>query len=458
MKRIYIIAILSCLLVACADTVSVDDGENSNDKNNDVANEAVDEEFSTMEEDVIIDASVILSKEDKKIYVKGETNLVAGTLLTVDVFEEAFAEKQLISHDYKVEVGSDQRFTHEVNVREDFFEVYDRRPIEVSVSIDMFGYSDDAMKEVYGERGEHFTGAIVYVSDEAVERNYIYTSVFIIVGEDEETYEITAPERINTPEDSGDINVWIEADVIDQDNDFFYVAGETNLLEGFVIEGRYYDEEDDAISQKITANRAEIQPDGTFWLPVEYEKVSKNGMIELTGYSAERTKEMVSEAYGSNLQHLKGDIVEDRGKHQRIRLGLTNDGKVLDLAQTSLVVEEKGQYKIEMSDDILFAVNESDLKNISEITLDEIIHLLEGLDDGVQVQINGHTDSKGDAKDNLKLSEARATSVENYIKEYGDVEHLSITIKGYGHTEPIASNDSAKGRQKNRRVEIVFKD
>jgi outer membrane protein OmpA-like peptidoglycan-associated protein len=73
---------------------------------------------------------------------------------------------------------------------------------------------------------------------------------------------------------------------------------------------------------------------------------------------------------------------------------------------------------------------------------------------GLTMQIEGHTDSVGGDAFNVRLSEQRAGSVRDFLGEQG-VSLSSITAQGFGKAEPVATNDTAEGRQRNRRVEIV---
>jgi outer membrane protein OmpA-like peptidoglycan-associated protein len=73
---------------------------------------------------------------------------------------------------------------------------------------------------------------------------------------------------------------------------------------------------------------------------------------------------------------------------------------------------------------------------------------------GLTLQIEGHTDSVGSDDFNQRLSEQRAGSVLDFLAEQG-VSASSMTSRGFGKTQPVASNDSVEGRQKNRRVELV---
>lgn len=72
------------------------------------------------------------------------------------------------------------------------------------------------------------------------------------------------------------------------------------------------------------------------------------------------------------------------------------------------------------------------------------------------VAIAGHTDDKGDADKNQKLSERRAQSVVNYLGKKG-IAIKRLSAFGAGETQPLVSNDSAAGRQKNRRVVFTAK-
>ena len=73
---------------------------------------------------------------------------------------------------------------------------------------------------------------------------------------------------------------------------------------------------------------------------------------------------------------------------------------------------------------------------------------------GLTMQIEGHTDSVGGDAFNVRLSEQRANSVRDFLGEQG-VSLSSITAQGFGKAEPVATNDTPEGRQRNRRVEIV---
>ena len=71
-----------------------------------------------------------------------------------------------------------------------------------------------------------------------------------------------------------------------------------------------------------------------------------------------------------------------------------------------------------------------------------------------RVVVGGYTDDVGDAKANLNLSKARAHSVGRFLMKHG-VAAKTLIAKGYGEAKPIASNKTAAGRSKNRRIEFT---
>lgn len=72
----------------------------------------------------------------------------------------------------------------------------------------------------------------------------------------------------------------------------------------------------------------------------------------------------------------------------------------------------------------------------------------------MNLEIEGHTDSTGSDELNQKLSEQRADAVRGYLVEQG-LTDTAVTALGLGKSMPVADNDTAAGRQKNRRVEII---
>lgn len=106
--------------------------------------------------------------------------------------------------------------------------------------------------------------------------------------------------------------------------------------------------------------------------------------------------------------------------------------------------------------DVTFELNSPKLTLNSETVLNSVANELKKFPD-VQVEVQGHSDSTGDADYNMQLSQKRAESVMEYLISKG-VNRDQLTAVGYGESNPIASNDTKEGRAKNRRVELVWLD
>jgi outer membrane protein OmpA-like peptidoglycan-associated protein len=103
--------------------------------------------------------------------------------------------------------------------------------------------------------------------------------------------------------------------------------------------------------------------------------------------------------------------------------------------------------------DVLFDFNKYTLKPGAREKLAKVSGILLAYP-GLKIQVEGHTDSIGSDAYNQKLSEQRAGEVRNYICEQG-VPQNTVTAVGFGKGDPVATNDTAAGRQQNRRVELV---
>jgi len=110
--------------------------------------------------------------------------------------------------------------------------------------------------------------------------------------------------------------------------------------------------------------------------------------------------------------------------------------------------------KIELKQTVYFAFNRARIKPVSFALLNEVATALKD-NSSINVRIEGHTDSRGSARYNLKLSSARARSVRTYLVNRG-VPGERMVAKGYGEAVPIADNRTEAGRRQNRRVEFVI--
>lgn len=101
---------------------------------------------------------------------------------------------------------------------------------------------------------------------------------------------------------------------------------------------------------------------------------------------------------------------------------------------------------------VLFDFDSATIKPEAYPLLDEVVTILEKNPE-MKGEIQGHTDSIGPEAYNQQLSERRAKAVEGYLESKG-IESSRLTSKGYGESQPVASNDTEEGRQENRRVRL----
>jgi OmpA-OmpF porin, OOP family len=102
---------------------------------------------------------------------------------------------------------------------------------------------------------------------------------------------------------------------------------------------------------------------------------------------------------------------------------------------------------------IYFDFDKTTLKKESFVELNKVVDFLKQ-NPTVEIEISGHTDSKGSDDYNLNLSQGRSQSVVDYIVSQG-IDSFRLTAHGYGETKPIDTNDSDAGRANNRRVEFT---
>lgn len=147
-------------------------------------------------------------------------------------------------------------------------------------------------------------------------------------------------------------------------------------------------------------------------------------------------------------------------------------GKILEIKGVTRgvtgIIEELGgkvtdrEVRLELSADVLFDFNKSDIKPAAAETLSKVAQVIKNYGNA-PVIIEGHTDSVGTDDYNLKLSESRAQSVKTWMQKQGGINAARMSIKGWGETKPAAPNttsngkDNPEGRQKNRRVEITIR-
>ena len=107
-------------------------------------------------------------------------------------------------------------------------------------------------------------------------------------------------------------------------------------------------------------------------------------------------------------------------------------------------------------DNVKFKSGLAELEPDSKYELNNLIEILTSTYPKMKVELAGHTDNVGNPASNQTLSQARATAVKNYLIENGQIAANRLRAVGYGITKPAATNDTAEGRQENRRTECII--
>ena len=129
--------------------------------------------------------------------------------------------------------------------------------------------------------------------------------------------------------------------------------------------------------------------------------------------------------------------------------GVLDDADFCPGTPRGATVDERGCWVLQ---GVEFETNKAEIRPMYEPELEAVATVLEN-NPGVKIQIQGHTDSVGAAEYNRQLSEKRARAVMEWLIKAG-IDRRRLSAIGLGETRPIASNDSAIGRERNRRVEL----
>jgi outer membrane protein OmpA-like peptidoglycan-associated protein len=112
-----------------------------------------------------------------------------------------------------------------------------------------------------------------------------------------------------------------------------------------------------------------------------------------------------------------------------------------------------------MDEKILFDFDKAKIRDTGKEKLEEVINSVEKRHPDGEVAVRGYADAIGSEDYNKQLAEERAEAVAQYIQKNTDIiEEDEITILAKGEQDPVASNETEKGRQKNRRVEILVRN
>lgn len=386
-----------------------------------------------------------MTENDGKIIIQGESNLLPGSRV---VGEVSVDDEQYFSDTTEI-VQEDGTFQMEI-AHHDLSE-----KTTVAIKFHFDGQQDDAIKRHYGDRGQKLEGNYIYThkgKSGGGDPQNIYkmakAEVTFEPGGEMAIRQFSEPNWYPIPEDMGDPRVWIGIDEIKNDENYYYLHGRSNLLEGSVLEGNFNYKND----------QTSVLPDGSFNMKFPYE-YKEDAIFKVTfDPSMYYQWNIVKETYGEKGQKLVGEQVQQ--KQFLDDLIVIKEEK---LNSTEIKVPDNVELKIEgtevtmlVPDHLMFDFDQYQLKEESKSLLTEIAQTIQNYEQEINIEISGHTDSTGDEQYNMELSQKRADEVKNFLASQGDFSNVNFATKGFGMTKPIASNDDETGQAKNRRVEIVI--
>jgi outer membrane protein OmpA-like peptidoglycan-associated protein len=201
------------------------------------------------------------------------------------------------------------------------------------------------------------------------------------------------------------------------------------------------------------------------------DRVKRNNDARMASAGAEVDRLKVENQAQAAAASAEADRLKAENEAQRLANQATLDQAAKDKAQaetekTELRAQLMTQFNavlqtrdtargliVNMSD-VLFDTGKYSLRPLAREKLAKVAGIVSG-HPGLRLAVEGHTDNVGGDQYNQKLSEQRGSAVRDYLTAEGMAQD-SVTTMGFGETQPVASNDTAAGRQQNRRVELVI--
>lgn len=192
----------------------------------------------------------------------------------------------------------------------------------------------------------------------------------------------------------------------------------------------------------------------------KWKKGAEKKVVEHHAYLANQRVQIAVQ----RATRLETDATIERMKVERQEVQIDARAKEAEQAKQELLALQKQMQELQAKQterglvmtlgDVLFDSGEATLAFSAGQTIEKIASFMREFPNKTAL-IEGHTDSHGDDDFNYDLSVRRSAAVKMALLRQG-VDSSRITTKGFGEALPVASNDSAAGRQQNRRVEIIF--
>lgn len=134
--------------------------------------------------------------------------------------------------------------------------------------------------------------------------------------------------------------------------------------------------------------------------------------------------------------------------HETIRYNEAEGG----IIEKPVPLQPTGVNRLIRLEKLIFALGKAKISEASYEELDELVAMLKN-NENMQIQLEGHTDFRGNEKLNMKLSEERVEAVKDYLVSKG-ISKRRIKTKAFGGSRPLSREDDAESRRRNRRVEV----
>jgi len=255
-------------------------------------------------------------------------------------------------------------------------------------------------------------------------------------------------DRVTREAEAARIKALAQADRVKQENDARIAAGAADA------DRLRVENETRAMAAKTDADRLRVESE-TRATAAKTEadrlKLESDSRMAAAGAEADRLKR------DNDAQRAASQAELDSAARQTAMLEAQKiELRVLLLKQFNAILQTRDTVRglvVNMSD-VLFDTGKYTLRPLAREKLAKVAGIVSG-HPGLRLDVEGHTDSVGGDDYNQQLSEQRGAAVRDYLMQQG-MAVSAVTTKGFGKTQPVASNDTAQGRQENRRVEIVI--
>ena len=271
------------------------------------------------------------------------------------------------------------------------------------------------------------------------------------VGQEAEAARVTAQaqsERTKRDTDARMLTATLEADRLKQDAEKLRLDNAAQIATA-QAEANRVKQSADNLKQTNDAQMAASQAEA-MRLKQENDARAATAQTEADRLKLENDAKML--AAKTDLDRAAKDAAKDRAQSEAEKAGL----RAQLLAQFNAILQTRDTARgliVNMSD-VLFDTAKFTLRPAAREKLAKVAGIVSG-HPGLRLEVEGHTDSVGGDSYNQTLSEQRGTSVRDYLTGQG-MAQTSVTTKGFGKTQPVATNETAAGRQQNRRVELVI--